>query len=348
MFHSKRLVSCGALLPLVFAACSSSSSTQRPPRDAGTDARVTDAHVADAHTDADAVGDAALDASESDARGAGAAGGEADAGHAAGAGGAGGMAGGGGTGGAGGAGGSKGPKNYWKPKVGSTWQIQYADELDTSVDVEIFDIDVYETSVKLIDELHAKGRKVICYFDTAYEAWRPDAKKLEPFRGNPLDGWPDQYWVDIRAPEVFEVMLTRLDMARDKHCDGVDPDDVDASSNNSGFPLTAMDQQTFIKKIAAAAHERGMAVGLKNDLEDIPFLIDHVDFAVNEECFQEGECKDVQPFIKAGKPVFNVEYTEDSLQDKAADICPQALAFKFSTLVKRLNLNAEFVACEPE
>lgn len=252
-----------------------------------------------------------------------------------------------GTGGAGGAAaGSGADGSWWRPAVGSSWQIQYADSLDTSVDVQIYDIDLMDNSAEKIAALQAQGRKVICYFDTAYEDWRPDAKALEPYKGKPLDDWPGQSWVDIREPAVFEVMLKRLDLAKAKHCDGVDPDDVDAYANNSGFPLTAQDQQRFIAKIADAAHARGLAVGLKNDLDQIGFLLDHVDFAVNEECFEIGECEALMPFIRAGKPVFNVEYTDGDMQAASADICPDSTRRKFSTLIKRLNLNAERYACK--
>jgi hypothetical protein len=310
-----------SVLTLACAACSSVGTP--PPRDAGApDARVADAGP-DAHTGTAAVG--------GEAGGSGGMGGAAVGGKSA--------------GGAGGAGGSAPSGEHWQPAVGSSWQIQYADALDTSADVMIYDIDLYDTPVEKIDALHAQGRKVICYFDTAYEAWRSDAKKLEPYKGKPLDGWPDQYWLDIREPAVLEVMLTRLDMAKAKHCDAVDPDDVDVRSNNSGFTITAQEQQSFIKRIADAAHERGMGVGLKNDLEEIGVLLDHVDFAVNEECFENDECKLLAPFIRAGKPVFNVEYTDGSLSEKGADICPSAVALKFSTLIKRLNLNAERHAC---
>ena len=236
-------------------------------------------------------------------------------------------------------------RDWYRPAVGSRWHIQYAGRLDTNVDALNYDLDLYDTPVETIDALHAQGRKVICYFDTAYEAWRPDAQKLEPYKGNPLDGWPGQYWLDIRQPAVFEVMLSRLDMARAKHCDAVDPDDVDARSNNPGFPLTAQDQQSFIMRLAQAAHARGLGVGLKNDLEEIDVLLEHVDFSVNEECFEYAECDELAPFIRAGKPVFNVEYTDDSLAEKGRAICPDAIRRKFSTVIKRLDLNAEQHVC---
>jgi hypothetical protein len=234
---------------------------------------------------------------------------------------------------------------YFKPPIGSSWQIQYVGALDTSFDVQIYDIDLADTPQARIDALHAQGRKVICYFDTAYEAWRADAKALEPYRGNALDGWPDQYWLDIRQPAVFEVMISRLDLAKTKKCDAVDADDVDARSNNPGFPLTATDQQSFIKRLADAAHARGLGFGLKNDLEEIDALLDHVDFAVNEECFQNSECDELMPFIRAGKPVFNVEYTDGDMTAKSDDICSDATRRQFSTLIKRWNLSAERLAC---
>lgn len=235
--------------------------------------------------------------------------------------------------------------DWYRPAVGSSWHIQYTGKLDTTVDALNYDVDLFDTPAQTIDALHAQGRKVICYFDTAYEAWRPDAYKLEPYKGNPLDGWPDQFWLDIRKPAVLEVMLSRLDLAQAKHCDAADPDDVDARSNNPGFPLTAQDQQRFIIAIAEAAHARGMGVGLKNDLEDVSALLEHVDFQVNEECFEHHECDELAPFIRAGKPVFNVEYTDESLAEKGEEICPDALRRKFSTVIKRLDLSAEQHAC---
>jgi hypothetical protein len=126
----------------------------------------------------------------------------------------------------------------------------------------------------------------------------------------------------------------------------VNPDDVDAYTNNSGFPLTAQDQQSFITKIVDAAHARGLAVGLKNDLDQIPQLVDSVDFAVNEQCFEIGECEKVMPFVRASKPVFNVEYTDGDMQAKGVDVCPDSTRRMFSTLIKRLNLNAERYACK--
>jgi hypothetical protein len=44
-----------------------------------------------------------------------------------------------------------------------------------------------------------------------------------------------------------------------------------------------------------------MAVGLKNDLDQIPDLVGDFDFAVNEQCAQSGECADLKPFVAADR-----------------------------------------------
>ena len=250
------------------------------------------------------------------------------------------SAGGGGSGGA-----ELKPGARWAPQLTDSFQYQLSGKLDTRLDADIFDIDLYETSTSDIDALHAQGRKVVCYFDTAYEPYRPDAKQLEPYRGGPIAGWPGQYWVDLREPAVVAVMLARLDMAQRKHCDGVEGDDVDARNNQPGFPLTAADQQAFIRKLAAAAHARGLAYGLKNDLDDVAALLDDVDFEVNEECFQYEECETLTPFVRAGKPVFNIEYSDGDLGEKAKQICPEAKRLGMKSLIKHIDLDAARYAC---
>jgi len=233
----------------------------------------------------------------------------------------------------------------WTPRPGTSWQWQLSGTLDTSFEVDVYDIDLFEISPAQLDALHAQARKVICYFDTAYEPGRPDAGTLQPYRGNPIDGWPGQYWLDTREKTVADVMIARIELAKNKGCDGLEADDVDARSNDPGFPITANNQQAFIKLLAEAAHARGLAFGLKNDLEEIPQLLASVDFAINEQCFEYDECDALTPFITAGKPVFQVEYAEGSFDTKAAEICPKANTRNFDTLIKHLELDPPRRAC---
>ena len=54
-----------------------------------------------------------------------------------------------------------------------------------------------------------------------------------------LAEWPDERWLDTRSGNVREIMRGRLQLARDKGCDGVEPDNVDGFDNNNGLGLTA-------------------------------------------------------------------------------------------------------------
>ena len=100
----------------------------------------------------------------------------------------------------------------------------------------------------------------------------------------------------------------RPDRADAIGCDGVEPDNVDGDTNDTGFDLTSGDTLDFNRFIAAAAHERDPLVGLKNADRHVPDLVDDVDVAVNEQCHQFDECDASIPFIDQGKPVFNAEY----------------------------------------
>jgi hypothetical protein len=228
----------------------------------------------------------------------------------------------------------------WRPKVGVTWQWQLSGTLDTSVKAQVYDVDLFDTSAAQVKQLHAKGRKVICYFSAgSYESGRPDSSKLSPYKGNKMDGWPE-YWLDIRDPAVLTVMAARMDLCAKKGFDGVEPDNVDAYQNDSGFSLTAKDQAAYNKALAKLAHARGLAIGLKNDLDQVATLQPSFDFAINEECFEYDECTVLRAFIKAGKPVFHVEYSVP-----IATFCPTTTALGFSSMRKDLDLDASRTPC---
>ena len=64
---------------------------------------------------------------------------------------------------------------------------------------------------------------------------------------------------------------------------GVEADNVDGYTQDSGFHLTGDDQLRFNRMLAALAHERSLTIGLKNDLDQIDDLVDEFDFAVQRE-----------------------------------------------------------------
>jgi len=237
------------------------------------------------------------------------------------------------------------PPGIWHPHPRTSWQWQLEGTIDTSFDVAMYDIDMFDAA-SAIDPLHTDGRIVICYFSAgSYEPNRPDSGDFPAsVLGNVLDGWPDERWLDTRSTVVRDIMRKRLDRAAAQHCDGVEPDNVDGYQNSPGFPLTASTQLAYNRFLATEAHARGLSVGLKNDGDQIVQLIDSFDWALNEQCFQYTECDKLAPFIDASKAVFQVEYGSSSL---AATVCPQANALDFDTLIKPANMDvtASRIAC---
>ncbi|MFJ9346783.1 endo alpha-1,4 polygalactosaminidase [Streptomyces sp. NPDC101237] len=198
----------------------------------------------------------------------------------------------------------------WQPRPGTAWQWQLSGRVDTGVDVPVYDIDGFTNGADVVSRLHRSGRKVICYINAgAWESFRPDRAAFPASVLGRSDGWSGERWLDIRRRALLRpIMAARFDMCRAKGFDAVEPDLADGYSNDTGFPLTAADQLAYNRMIADLAHERGMAVGLKNDLEQIPDLVGDYDFAVNEQCAEYHECPSLSPFVAAGKAVFHVEY----------------------------------------
>jgi hypothetical protein len=73
-----------------------------------------------------------------------------------------------------------------------------------------------------------------------------------------------------------------MQMCKDKGFLAVDPDNVDAYTNNNGVGLTAADQLDYNTWLADTAHGLGLAVDLKNDVGQIAELAPLFDFFVNE------------------------------------------------------------------
>lgn len=240
---------------------------------------------------------------------------------------------------------------WYRPDTKTTFQYQLTGDLVTKYAADAYGIDLFDNDAAAIAGLQAMGRKVICYFSAGSgEDWRPDYAMLDAAAlGNPLDGWPGERWLDFRDPSVQQVMLGRLDLAVEKGCDGVDPDNVDVYTQDSGFTISATEQLAYNRWMANRAHQRGLAVGLKNDLEQVPDLVEYYDFEVNEQCHEYDECDLAQPFVDAGKPVFNVEYpgTQADAQALAPSLCPQALAADLRTVMSPYELDGSWrVGCD--
>jgi hypothetical protein len=239
------------------------------------------------------------------------------------------------------------PKDWWHPTVGLTWQWQIGDlDIDTSIEADVYDIDLYVDQA-VIDELHSKGRKVICYMSVgSYEDWRPDKEQFPPeVLGNDYDGWPGEKWLDIRAMDKLSpIMRSRLDLCKSKGFDAVEPDNMEIYANNTGFPLTYEDQLKYALWLADEAHQRGLAIGQKNASDQVARLVEVYDFAITEDYFFYNEAEAMLHYIKAGKPVFAAEYTD--LGGDFEAYCQKSKVLQFSTILKNRNLDAWIQTCE--
>lgn len=234
---------------------------------------------------------------------------------------------------------------WWRPQTGLSWQIQYAGRVDDSLAVTAYDLDV-GVDKALVARLHRAGHRVICYLSAgSWEDWRADRGRFPTsVVGKPLDGWPDERWLDVRERRLLKpIMKARIATCARKGFDAVDPDNVDGYRNDTGFRIRAADQLRYNRMIARLAHQRGLAVGLKNDLGQVRELEPYFDFAVNEQCLQYDECHRLRPFLRHDKPVLHIEYARS--RAAAAKVCADPARAGLSTLVKHRRLDAWRRAC---
>ncbi|KAE8441934.1 hypothetical protein EG329_004142 [Mollisiaceae sp. DMI_Dod_QoI] len=240
---------------------------------------------------------------------------------------------------------------FWRPAAGTPWQIvlEYALN-DTSVNVPVYDIDLFTNPVSTIANLHAMNRSVICYFSAgSYEDFRPDSSNFtKDDYAKPLTGWPGEYWLNTNSSNVRNIMTARLDLAASKGCDGVDPDNVDGYDNDTGLDLTEETAVDYLTFLAIGAHSRNMSIGLKNAGGIVNATIDMLQWEVNEQCLQYSECDLFQPFLDTGKPIFHIEYPDaGSLVSTSTvdQICNNTSANGFSTVLKNMDLDNWVESC---
>ena len=230
----------------------------------------------------------------------------------------------------------------WQPTPGLTWQWQLTEPVDTSIAAQVYDIDGVDNSAVVVSALHAAGHKVIRYVNAgAYENFRPDANRFPAGLLGLSDGWPGENWLDIRQlNELRPIMAARFKTCEQKGFDAIEADNVDGYENDTGFPLTAADQLAYNRMLAGLAHADGLAIGLKNDLDQVSQLLPDFDFAIDEQCAEYTECDELEPFVKAGKAVFEAEYNVP-----LSEFCSQSEALGFSAILKDTALDATRQAC---
>lgn len=225
----------------------------------------------------------------------------------------------------------------WHPApTTDAWQWELQGKFELTPGVSVYEIDGFEYPAADVKAIHRAGAKAICYLDVgSWEEYRPDASLFPKASiGAVYEGFPEERWLDIAHYRKFAPILeARIAMCARKGFDAVEPDNVNGWENKTGFPLTRSDQLRFDRWIARQVHRRGMAVALKNDSRQVRQLVGSFDFAVVEECFQYEECDLFEPFVEAGKAVFEAEY-----ELPTSKFCAAAGALGFAAIRKDVEL----------
>jgi hypothetical protein len=189
----------------------------------------------------------------------------------------------------------------------------------------------------------------MCYIDVGtWESWRPDAGKFpKSVLGLPDGHWKGERWLDIRQTSILEpIMAHRLDLCKSKGFDGVDPDNLDGYQNKTGFPLTYAEQLTYDTWVATAAHARGLTADQKGDNGQVKDLVKVFDFAVVEQCFAQGWCKQFTLYTQNNRLVVDVEYNNQVTQSRFLNkTCPSDARYDETAILKKLELTAWIVTC---
>ena len=231
---------------------------------------------------------------------------------------------------------------WWQPEIGLKWQVQYVgNQNDLAFDV--LNVDLFDMPTTDIALLKAQGKHIVCYFSAgSTENWRPDFNQfLSVVVGNDYENWEGEAWLDIRRQDILlPIMQARIELAAEKGCDAVDPDNTNGYANKTGFNMSYADQISYNKALAELAHNAGLAIGLKNDVEQINDLVADFDFAVNESCFEYDECHLMNGFVDQNKPVVAIDY--NAVGD---GFCAEANRLNFDGIKKNWDLDAWVSAC---
>ena len=207
----------------------------------------------------------------------------------------------------------------------------------------VYDIDGIENPASTVAALHARGKHAICYIEVGASGPYGGAftTYFNQFTaagvvGNAMPGYPE-YYLNINAPATASIVKSIIrDQCAAKGFDAVEPDIDDSWYNNTGFSISAANEEVYLGALSSYAHSLGLGWGLKdgdqasNLSQSAAFIRDliathTVDFALTEQSFQGGSVSAIYPsFANAGLAVFEAEYNDQGSTIPPANYCPIA------------------------
>ena len=240
------------------------------------------------------------------------------------------------------------PANKFKSFTLKGWGPQ---ESDASGDLVILDGAL--ESASYIKDLKSKAKFVVCYMSAGtVENWRPDASKFSAVTAKKYRGFGGtETWLDITQwQKLKSPMGARIKQYASAGCQAVEFDNVDCPSNKCVPGVSYEDllkhQADYLNWLCSAAHDNGMACGMKNAMNIIDRVEKNVQFSISEECgdFESSpgvkECSLYKKaFVDKGKLALGVEY-----HNHGGKVC-EKVAKPFGMLVKYKNSNGKWANC---
>jgi hypothetical protein len=225
-----------------------------------------------------------------------------------------------------------------------TWQAKRTGAVDIDEDAQLFYLDAELQDPADLATLHAEGRRYLCYLSAgSLEEFRDDAQEFpQQVIGEPLNRFPEERWLDVRAPVVRELMARRIEALARAGCDGVPPSSLSVHAADSGFALTVDDTLDYARWVAERIHAAGMSAGLTAPAALTSELWPTFDFGLAIACLEGTRCAEFAVFEQAGKPVLHVELGDE---DSAIQICNDAQPLGFLPLVTSPSFNGQSVRC---
>jgi len=245
--------------------------------------------------------------------------------------------------------------NYYTPKPLTSYNIVLGeDNIPTSYDAKIVELDSFDTSKELINTLQKKGKKVFAYVSVgSWENYREDKKDFpKQIIGKIYPGWEDEKFLNIKEIDKLKpIMEKRFEMIREKGFIGVEADNLDIytadiGKNGTGFNISLKDTKKYADFLINLSHEKNLSIGQKNAPEFVEVYGDLFDWALLEDAFFEGYADKFEIYTKNNKAVFAIEYLDNTSKEVfLKNVCPQAKKLKFTAILKNRTLDALEYKC---
>ena len=237
----------------------------------------------------------------------------------------------------------------------------------------------------VVSELHATNKYSVCYIEAGAQQDEPDQSHFASAdytngsaQTTEMQGWPGEYWYNTlgfagwspshqvysgsaadqaAAANIAAGMAQRIAGCQAEGQDAIEPDDLDGYTNPSqtgaaggGWGLTQAAAAGYEQWLAYTAHNDGLAIFQKNDPANSAADVGAFDGMIIEECNSyddpcAGSGGDATPYLNAGKPVLNAEYTQDG--ETTSNFCSSDVASGISGALFDVNLDgATYSPCQ--